>query len=293
MERLSGAELGILAAVLPGELPVGRLAQATGLSMSYASECIRRLRELDLVRTRKTGLAVLVCRSEGPVMAALAVLLTEGSGLDLSRVLAGPGLTILPHLLAPGRTTAEILKRTTLSQATVRGRLRLWRGMGLVVRESPTGLYRLEPGRRALEDFVTRYSEARNARLLERMVPGALIIWQDRDEFLFSVASGGKVDGFVPAGPGALEDLGYDIAHSRDYWFGGPAGRPVGEEEALVQTMLIERGNPRPLRWIRSGLKGRRIDSARLLDFARRYGLDREIAKMLEDIDGAEKVRPK
>lgn len=283
----------ILAAVLPGELPVGRIADAIGRSVSYTSECIRRLKELGLAQTRKAGLMVMVRPSAGPEMAALALLIKEGSGMDLAKVLTGPGLAILPHLLAPGRTPPEIMKRTALSQATVRGRLRLWRGMGLVFREGKTGSYMLEPGQKPLADFAARHAEARNRRLLESKVPGALIVWQDRDEFIFSVDSGASVDGFIVAGPGVLEALGYDIAHSRDYYAVGRAGRKIGEAEALVQTLLIEHGNPRAKRWMKEGAKGRRMDSRTLLAFALKYGLKDDIGRILEGLDGEKEVRPR
>lgn len=293
MERLSRADLAIIGAIPPKGIPLGRLAEAIGLSPSHVSERVRSLRELGLVRTQKCGLSVLVAHSDSPSMAALSALIAEGSGLDLEKVLTGPGLAMLPHLLAPGRTSSDIMKRTGLSQATVRERLRVWRGMGIAVRESRTCLYRLAPARRALADFAARYSEVRNMRILGRKVPGAVIVWQDRDEFLFSVGSGTGVAGFVLAGPGALAALGYDVAHSRDYWLGGRPGRKIKEEEALVQTMLIEPGNPRAVQWIRECVKGRGLDPALILDIAGKYGLGREIGKILGDALGAKEVRAK
>ena len=291
-ERLSVADLRILSAVLSGALPAGRLAKAIGRSPSYTSECIRRLRKMELVETSRNGISVIVRPSANSVMDALAILLKEGSGLAMTKILTGPGLTLLPHLLSPGSTSRELIRKTTLSRATVMNRLRLWRGMGIISRDGSTGLYHLAHGHRTLADFTARYSARRIRRTLDESVPGAIILWQDREEFLLSVEAGTPVKGLVVAGPSALEKLGYGIVHSRDYYSGGRSGRKVSEEEALVQTFLTDRGNPRARRWILDGLRGLRISAARLSAHARKYGVGDEMNELLEGFDGTKEVHP-
>jgi len=290
-ERLSRASLDIFDTVLSGELSSGRIADRIGRSPSYASECIGRLRDMGLVETRQKGLSVLVRPSQGQLASALALLLKEGSGLDVAKVLTGPGLAILPHLLPPGSTARELVRASSLSQMTVMERIRLWRAMGIVVRDRGTGLYRLAPGQRGLSEFASRYSEDRHRRSLAKALPGAILLWRGKTGFLFSVDAGTPVRGFAPAGPTALAALGQPIVHSRDYYIGGRARRSRSLDEALVQTMLIDPGNPRIRRMIRERAASSTAARNGLRAFGQAYGITSELDRILEDGHAGQKVR--
>jgi hypothetical protein len=234
---------------------------------------------MGLVATRRKGITVFVRPSPSPLAAALALLMKEGSGLDVSKALTGPGLALLPHLLPPGKTARELVVAAHLSQMTVMERIRLWRGMGLVVREKGTGLYKLAPGQRELADFALKYAEDRDRRMLAGKIPGALIIWRGPDGFLFSVDAGAAVKGFVLAGPGALEE---PIVRSRDYYIGGQTHHRLSQDEALVQTLLVDPSNPRVRRMLRKRADSSAAARHRLVAFAERYGIGRELKGALE-----------
>jgi hypothetical protein len=151
---------------------------------------------------------------------------------------------------------------------TVMERIRLWRGMGLVVRENGTGLYRLAPGQRELADFAMRYAEDRDRRMLAQKIPGALILWRGQEGFLFSVDTGTTVKGFVPAGPGALAA---PIVRSRDYYIGGRPYRRVSQDEALVQALIIDPANPRIRRLFQKRAASGSAARRRLVTFAEKY----------------------
>ena len=278
-ERLSASDLRIFEAVLAGELASGRIAKAIGLSPSYTSECLRRLLGMGLISTQRKGITVFVRPSKSALAAALALLMKECSGLDVSKVLTGPGLALLPLLLPPGKTAQELVPAARLSQMTVMERIRLWRGMGLVIREKGTGLYKLAPGQRELADFALRYAEDRDRRMLAGKIPGALILWRGPDGILFSVDAGTPVKGFARAGPNALEE---PIVHSRDYYIGGQPHRRVSQDEALVQTLLVDPSNPRVRRMLRKRAESSSAAHHRLTTFAEIYGIDRELTGALE-----------
>jgi DNA-binding transcriptional ArsR family regulator len=274
-ERLSHSDLRIFEVVLAGELASGRIAKAIGLSPSYTSECLRRLLSMGLILTRRKGITVFARPSTSQVAAALALLMKEGSGLDVSKVLTGPGLALLPHILPPGKTARDLVAAARLSQMTVMERIRLWREMGLVVREKGTGLYKLAPGQRELADFAQRYAEDRDRRMLAGKIPGALILWRGSDGFLFSVDAGTAVKGFVPAGPSALEE---PIVRSRDYYIGGQQHHRLSRDEALVQTLLVDPSNPRVRRMLRKRADSSAAARHRLAAFAEKYGIAKELA---------------
>jgi len=277
-ERLSRWDLRIFETVLSGDKASGAIAKALGLSPSYTSECIKRLVGMGLVEVRRAGLSALVRPAKGGAATSLARLVKEGSGLDLPKVLAGPGLAILPHLLAPGMTANELIEAVSLSRMTVMERIRLWRGMGLVVRDRPTGRYRLAPGQSGLAEFIASYSEERIRNAAAEAAAGAILLWHGPEGFLFSVDAGTPVKGFAPAGPSAL---GARVATSRDYYLAGRRRR-ISQNEALVQTLLIDPQNPRVRRMIRVRAEenGRRRQD--LEELARWYGIAEVLASALE-----------
>jgi DNA-binding transcriptional ArsR family regulator len=285
-ERLSPWDIRIFESVLSGEKASGRIAQALGLSPSYTSECVNRLRGMGLVEVRRAGLSVLVRPARSPSAAALARLLKEGSGLNISKVLTGPGLALLPHLLPPGRTANELIEASALSRMTVMERIRLWRGMGLAVRDPSTGRYSLAPGQRELSDFAAGYSDDRNRRAAAEAAAGAILLWHGPEGFLFSVDAGTPVKGFTPAGPSAL---GVRIATSRDYYLAGRRRR-ISHDEALVQTLLVDPGNPRIRRMLRERAAGDAEVRRNMAVLAEKYGMQREMAEALEGLHGKKEI---
>ena len=277
-ERLSRWDIMIFESVLSGEKASGEIAKALGLSPSYTSECIKRLVGMGLVEVRRAGLSALVRPAKGGAATSLARLVKEGSGLNLPKVLAGPGLAILPNLLPPGRTAQELINAVSLSRMTVMERIRLWRGMGLVVRDRPTGRYRLAPGQRELSDFTASYSEDRFRRVTAEAAAGAILIWHGPEESLFSVDAGTPVKGFAPAGPSAL---GARVATSRDYYLAGRRRR-ISQNEALVQALLVDPGNPRIRRMLRERAETGSAARRSLAVLAKRYGMEPELAGILE-----------
>jgi predicted transcriptional regulator len=277
-ERLSRWDLRIFETVLSGDKASGAIAKALGLSPSYTSECIKRLVGMGLVEVRRAGLSALVRPAKGGAATSLARLVKEGSGLDLPKVLAGPGLAILPHLLAPGMTANELIEAVSLSRMTVMERIRLWRGMGLVVRDHPTGRYRLAPGQSGLAEFIASYSEERIRNAAAEAAAGAILLWHGPEGFLFSVDAGTPVKGFAPAGPSAL---GARVATSRDYYLAGRRRR-ISQNEALVQALLVDPGNPRIRRMLRRSAATGSAARRNLAGLAERYGMERELAGILE-----------
>jgi hypothetical protein len=127
--------------------------------------------------------------------------------------------------------------------------------------------------------------------MLADLFPNALIIWQWRDEYLFSITERRARPGLLSAGPTRLEELGYDIFHAQEYYLHHPGIDRVSEEEALVQSLAIDPNNPRMTRFIREGVQRRGVDPRRLLAFGKKYGLKTVLTKVVEEIGGKETVR--
>jgi len=121
-------------------------------------------------------------------------------------------------------------------------------------------------------------------RTLAGVLPGALIVWQWRDEYLLS--NDGRVDQphLLSAGPTRLEELGYDILHSREYYFHHPLIDVVSEEEALVQSLRTDPNNPRMERFVIEGIGSRGADPRAILEFGEKYGLEKALDKVVSGL---------
>lgn len=278
---LHQTHLDILRYVNMGERTVSEIASHVGKSMSWTSECIGHLVGMDLVVKSKRGLEVRVRSASNELSQSLGLLIVEAPMLNLSVLLDKAGLALLPVLLDPGSTTGEMGRRTGLSLPTIRGKLRTWRGMGVVVRETGSRRYRLPDNHGELVSFVVSFSRWRNRRALAMVLPGAIIVWQWRDEYLFSIDERIDLPDFLSAGPSRLEELGYDILHLREYYFHHPFIDVVSEEEALVQSLRTDPNNPRMERFIVEGIESREADTLAILEFGRKYGLKKALEKVV------------
>ena len=273
IEGLYKTHLDILGFVYKMERTVSQIAKHVHKSISWTSECVNHLIGMDLLKKRKEGLEVFVGPAKNELSQSLAILIFEAPMIDLSKVLRKAGLTILPVLVDPGITANEISQRTGLSMPTIRTIIRKWRGMGIVVRERETKRYTIHPSQKELRSFISRYSQWFNRRMLGNVLPEALIIWQWRDEYLFSIEHRIDLSDFLSAGPTRLEELGYDILHLREYYLHHPENDEVSQEEALVQSLMTDPNNPRMLRFIREGIDNRGADLQAILEFGEKYGL--------------------
>jgi DNA-binding transcriptional ArsR family regulator len=271
---LTRTHLGILGYVYKGERTVSDIASHVGRSAPWTSECVQHLVGMDLVLKEKTGLEVRVRPASNELAKGLELLMVEAPMLDLQVLLDKAGLRLLPVLLEPGATTGEMAGRTGLSLPTIRGKLKVWRGMGVVARDRSSKRYRLRVGHVELVSFVISFSRWRNRRALAEVLPGALIVWQWRDEYLFSIDGHVDLPGFPNAGPTRLVELGYDILHSREYYFHNPLIDVVSEEEALVQSLRTDPKNPRMERFVVEGIESRGADPRAIMEFGEKYGMN-------------------
>jgi hypothetical protein len=145
--------------------------------------------------------------------------------------------------------------------------------MGLASLEGKPPRYVLSESWTYLRRFLVDYASERNLRWLRSKVPSATMIWQWRDEMLFSVGNKLEEPELCSAGATRLEELGYDVAHAREYYFHGGGNEKVSEEEALVQTLKADPENPRGERFIRQALLDNRAEAKALMRHAGKYGL--------------------
>lgn len=272
-ERINRTEIMILRAVLGQRATISMIATSIGKSLSYTSECIDHLRALELIAVDDRGLSHFVTVSMNSLGERLALLMTEHAHLNFDRILSGPGLLFLPLLLPPGMKRIEIARRTHRSTRTVRDALNRWKGMGVAVHDTETKRFMLNPNQHYLIAFVAEYSTYHNRRMLRELFPEALIVWQDRDEFIFSIPYPIDHPNFRPAASSRLAELNYDVIATSNYYLYDPQTAGISEAEALVQTIRLHPENPRPFRFIREAIQNNRVNPADIVPLAEKYGV--------------------
>ncbi len=270
-DKLNKTEMEILISILKDSKTISQLADALGKDSSWISRNVNHLQELGLVIEKRKGKSVFVSIVKNPLGDSFTTLISEEPMLNIERILTGSGLRILPLLLNPGNNANEIALRSSLSLRTVKGLLSLWRKMGVVTLKK--GVYVINDRHKPLINFVKYFSYNTLIRYLKDSYPDATIVWHWRDEFIFAMEHPIHDERFISAATTRLYELNYDIVANKEYYFHNPMVKSLSEEEALIQSFLLNPGNPRIPRLINKAMRKGRIEKETLLEFARKYGL--------------------
>jgi DNA-binding transcriptional ArsR family regulator len=278
-DKLNKTELKILKFLLKNPMTISQLADAIGVGLPWISRNVNHLRALGFISARRKGNSIIVEIINNSLGDSFAALISEEPMLNIERILAGSGLRVLPLLLNPGNSADEIVLRSSLSLRTVKGLLSLWRKMGVV--SLTKRIYVISDRHKPLINFVKYYSYHMIIRLLKKSYPDAAVVWHWRDEFIFSIDRSLKDKRFISAATTRLNELKYDIIASKEYYFHNPMLRKMCDEEALVQSFLLNPENPRIPRLLTEAMKKGRIDKGILLELSRKYGLKKKIEEVI------------
>lgn len=280
-DRLNKNEIKILLTLIKHPGTVSQLAKALGVGRSWISKSVEHLRELGFVSVKRKGKSMFIEIVRNPLGDSFVALVSEEPLLSIEKVLAGSGLKILPLLVNPGNSADEITLRSSLSLRTVKGLLSRWRKMGVVTLSR--GVYVINDRHKPLINFIKYYSYHAIIRYLKESYPDAAIVWHWRDEYIFTIEQPIKDKRFISAATTRLHELNYDIVSSKEYYFHNPLLRKMSDEEALVQSYLLNPGDPRIPRIINEGIKIGKVHEEALLEFARKYGVLKKLEGVISD----------
>jgi len=276
-EQIAKTELEILHLVLRRKLTISELTFETRKSLSWISDCVNHLVSIGLIKVEKKGISRYVKISSNPLGESLSILMSESPHLNLNKILTKSGLIILPLLLEPGSDIKEISMKCNRSTRTVKDTLVLWGGMGITFQNKESGKYTFNQRKENLVQFVKQYSAFRNRCILRNDFPEAIIVWQYRDEFLFSMPRRINNPKYHSAASSRLEELEYDIFHVSHYYFYSHQLNNVSEEEALIQTIKVNLENPRSFRLLINAVDQKILSKEMIFHFARKYNVNKSI----------------
>ena len=274
---LNKTEVRLLQQLQGRKLSLSELASELSKSMNHVSELVKHLESMSLARKERKGTHKFVFIPKTPLGESLSLLITEEPMLNLEALFSGSGLVLLPLLLKPGYSAKKLAERTSLSIRTVKGLLPRWKRMGVVLQEKSN--YHLNPRFRLLADFLRKYNEHKNLSIMKDKYPEAVIVWQWRDEFMFSTETKRKDPDTLPAGLTRLDAFKPSLAHTQGYYYYGHEDSEITEEEAFMQALYVDPYNPRIKRLISDRL--RHLDSETFFAYAGKYGKKTAIKEMV------------
>jgi biotin operon repressor len=264
---LRKTEVQLLRLLQGKKLTLAELASELSKSLSTVSEAVKHLEMLGMVEKEKHGPNVMVTLPKTPLGESLSLLIAEQPMLNLETLFSGSGLVILPLLLKPGYSAKDLAERTTLSLRTAKGLLPRWKRMGVVLQEQSN--YQLNPRFKLLANFLGKFNEHKNLCTMKENYPEGVIVWQWRDEFLFSIDAKLNDPNALPAGLTRLDELKSGLAHSQQYYYCGHADKEISKEEAFMQALYVDPYNPRIKNLISEHLRS--FDSEAFFSYAGKY----------------------
>ena len=277
LEKINKTELKILKLVVNNSLSEKEIARALGLSQSWMSECVKHLSDMGFTRTDRAGITKLVKLEDNDIGTSLKRLIIEGGMLNLDHLLSDSGLLVLPLLLTPGDSIGEIARKTGLTKRAIHYKLRIWKGMGILDLKKSPDVITFNRRHNLLINFIIEYCRHRNQRYLISEHPESLIVWEWRDEFLFTTKGEINENKFTHGGPTRLNEFTDELITSAEYYYFSIGNKPISLEEALVQTVKLDPMNPRPLRLLKNYLHDEKIELDEIMKYARKYGVYRLI----------------
>jgi hypothetical protein len=270
-EKLSNTDLEILKQVLYERKTLSDIAHGLGKSLPVISRHVKHLAHMNLIDIQKREKYKSIKISSSPLGEGLFLLMTESSYLNLGKILSGSGLLILPLLLRPGSKTEEISKKISRSLRTVKNTIARWRELGIVILDKNSYKYMLNYNHKYLTQFIEVYSEFKNKTLLRDFYHDAVIVWQWRDEFMFSIPYQIDNQRFISAGVSRLDELEYNLFHTIHYYFKSPEVMRVSKEEAFAQALYIDPKNPRIVRLVNDAIRDNKIDMHKFNYYVEKY----------------------
>ena len=275
-DKLNITEIDIINIIVDSKLTISQISEQTKKSLSWISECVAHLENIDFIEIERKGLSRFVSPGSKSVSIKLQNLLNE-TNLNLYKILVNSRLMILPLLLRPGSNIKNIEKRTFLSYKTIKNILTLWKGMGIVILDNKTGIYSFNSIQKYLIQFVREYSENRNSRILKLTISKGTIVWQWRDEFIISISNNINHLNYVSAAMTRLNELDYELLNTLEYYYFSPSSEKINNEEAFIQSLRIDPNNPRIKRLLLKAIKKCKVNIELLQDNAKKYHLIKKL----------------
>jgi len=277
LEKINKTELKILEFIVQKCVSEKVISSNLNQSLSWVSECIHHLAEINFIYVKRKGISKYVSINNNNLGRSLERLIIENELLNLDTLLPNSGLLILPLLLTPGSNINEITEKTQLTKRTIYYKIKEWKSIGIIdLKKYPQKIV-FNNSKNNLIKFFIEYCRNRNQKFLDERCPNSTIVWEWRDEFIFTSDNKVISNDFITAGSTRLNELINDIISLSSYYYFNTKEKTISLEEAFIQTIRLDPMNPRPFRLLKNQIKDKNINENDIFEFARKYGVFRRV----------------
>lgn len=276
---LSKNEVQIIKLLMDSEMSITKISLEMNKSLSWISRCVSHLEEMRIVEKKEYGITRNIKISDNEIGNAISVLFRENKMLNVYEILPYTRIKILIQLLPPGSSIKEIIIQSNISKSTVEKNIRKWKYMGIVYKSDEK--YIINPKQKNLKKFIMAIAKIKNQLILKDNGINGLIIWQWRNEFIFSVKEEIKNNLFIKCGLSRLKEIKYNIIHDNEYYFFSPITDQINIEEIFLQSMIIDPNNPRIEILIKKSIDRKEVNVEFLLQQSVKYGLQGRIKEVI------------
>lgn len=285
MLSLSRSEVEVLhGVVVNGQHRLASLAEATGLSLPRVSQIVTNLKKKGVLEKRRAGRSLRVALSSSTLGNELTRVLKLGE-VDPREVLPDSRLPILVVTASKRLKKEDLARETGLSNETVRKRLADLVRLGVVKREGPR--YSLSATLPHLKAFVQEWGRHVNRRALDETAPGATLVWEVGNEFIFAAPLDSEPKAGFPTALSGMYDFGIELVVGEKHYHYIPWREALKPEDIALDTVLVYPTSTRMLTVALVFLeKVEPIDRDYLVGRADELGLGDTARDILQFLDG-------
>lgn len=278
--KLTKTELEALK-LLAGQEKLGfsEIGAALCVSRSSVSQLISSLKEKNLARVSRKGIAKTAFLSEAKHAALYRRLVLEFDHVDFRGLLSGSGLEVLSAISCLRlKNRSEIAGKSLVSEASVAKTMKKFSQIGIVLKDST---YHISPRFQTIRDFVAEFRHFMNTNIALGFARDSLIVWECNHEFIIE-SSGSKMDGgFLPTAASTFSKYGVQLLISKWHYFHSPFVEEIKLEDAILHSILTNKGGnltPTLLVWRKNDAK---MDIDYLTRESEKYGVENYIANIM------------
>jgi DNA-binding MarR family transcriptional regulator len=288
---LSPREMALLRRLRDGELPRKEIARALGMPQPELTRLVRSLEAKGILVVRWRGVSSSLGFSGMKHASILRRILNEYGHMRLEEILSLASLRVIASLATkPVSTRKEMLASSGVSPRTIQTVLSRFKAVG-ILRVRGRGSYELTDRFVPFADFARELMSFSNQRKALAFSSDSVVVWERGSEFIVRTRAKNETEDFMKTAFSAFDGYGVPIVQDWHYYYHHRGSWQRTPDEVLLHSLLIRPLGSREVEairmlWNRKTL-GRRMSQLR--EQARQYGVDVELARLIEAFKGQKK----
>ncbi|MDR1992176.1 MAG: hypothetical protein LBQ98_01550 [Nitrososphaerota archaeon] len=271
----SKTELKTLKEIARGNYELSTIQTTLNIKPSRLTYTLKKLQNKDLIKITRKGAKKQVSFSSTKHAVLLKSLLSIYDYVDWENILKDKAIKILSQI------SANSNKQTDVARNTFWRYTKDFKSRGIITQED-----KISTQFSALTEFLAEYQNFFSQKIANELSDKSVILWQHNLELLIRIPKTVKAPNrnFQKTATSLFPLYDLPLFSNFDFYFYSPTKEILKPEDAILHTLLLERGNVRYSTYALLLLKKmeKTIDQTYLLREAKHYGLENQVKQMLE-----------